>query len=235
MFNPHPRIQAVPLFDGHQCLVVDDALEDPAHWAAWSVAQRPNLTPSGHAYPGVEMWLPDEPTRLLAEFFLQHLRSALGMRRIVNAACRLSLVSLPPTALAPRQWLCHRDSRGVPEGQAMIASVLYLFQDPALGGTSFYRPLHPRDETEALVQDSTRLDTAAFAARHPDIPQAYMVEGNRWFERVATVPARFNRAIFYDGGLFHSGDIRHPERMTADPATGRLTFNGFIRCTRKAA
>lgn len=235
MFAPAPRIQIAPLFDGHACVVVDNALQDPEAWVRWSIAQQANLTPSGHAYPGVELWLPPEPTQQLAEFFLQHVRTRLGMRRIVNAACRMSLVTLPPQALAPRQQLCHRDNRGIPEGEAMVASVLYLFKDEALGGTSFYRPRRSMPEIEALVQDSVALDRAAFAVRHPEVAPGYMVEGNDWYERVATVPARFNRAIFYDGGLFHSGDIRHPARMTADPASGRLTFNGFIRCTRKAA
>jgi hypothetical protein len=40
--------------------------------------------------------------------------------------------------------------------------------------------------------------------------------------------------IFYDGMLFHAGDIRTPDRLSDDPAVGRLTLNGFFTC-RKAA
>jgi uncharacterized protein DUF6445 len=36
--------------------------------------------------------------------------------------------------------------------------------------------------------------------------------------------------LFYNGGLFHSGDITAPARLSADPRTGRLTVNGFFSC-----
>ena len=36
----------------------------------------------------------------------------------------------------------------------------------------------------------------------------------------------------YDAGFFHSGDIARPELLTADPATARLTLNGFFDCRR---
>ena len=64
------------------------------------------------------------------------------------------------------------------------------------------------------------------------IGPAYMRGGNAWFDHVLTVPARFNRLIVYDGGLFHSGDIACPDRLTADPRRGRLTYNGFFVCRR---
>jgi hypothetical protein len=38
-----------------------------------------------------------------------------------------------------------------------------------------------------------------------------------------------------DGALLHTGDILAPERLSNDPATGRLTFNGFFTCRRNAA
>jgi hypothetical protein len=49
------------------------------------------------------------------------------------------------------------------------------------------------------------------------------------------VPAKWNRLIFYDGGMLHSGDIRKPERMSPDPRVGRLTLNGFFTSRRRAA
>ena len=235
MFNPHPQIQAVPLFDGHECIVIDDALQEPRQWTEWACAQRDRFTPSGHAYPGRELWLAEEATARFAEFFATHIRSRLGARRTINIANRLSLVTLQPHELAARQWFCHRDTKGIPPGECMIASVIFLFEDEALGGTSFYRPRRSVEETALLVHECSTLGDGAFAQRHPEIPPGYMLDSNDWFERVANVPARWNRAIFYDGGVFHSGDIRTPERMSADPAVGRLTMNGFIRCRRSAA
>jgi len=61
-----------------------------------------------------------------------------------------------------------------------------------------------------------------------------MIGSNRYFDRVASVPARWNRLIFYDGSLLHSGDIAAPDRLSADPQLGRLTLNGFFTCRRNA-
>lgn len=230
MFNPRPTLQRVPLFDGQQCVVVDDALADPAAMVAWACARRDDFRPARHAYPGIELWLDEERTAQLADFFMRHLAPVFGAARLVDAACRASLVNLPPQALTPMQRICHRDNRGVPDGERMFASVLYLFGDASLGGTGIYRARRPPAETEALVMDSRVLRGPAFEARYPELGRGYMLEGNDWFERVATLPARFNRMVFYDGAVFHSGDIQYPERMSADPAKGRLTVNGFLRC-----
>ncbi|MFY8123555.1 MAG: DUF6445 family protein [Silanimonas sp.] len=40
--------------------------------------------------------------------------------------------------------------------------------------------------------------------------------------------------IVYSGTVFHSGEIAHPERLSDDPAIGRLTINGFFTCRRRA-
>ncbi len=55
-------------------------------------------------------------------------------------------------------------------------------------------------------------------------PPGYLGEGNPWFERVAVVPPRFNRAIFYAGDLFHSSDV-------PDAA---VTLNGFFVARHRA-
>ncbi len=40
--------------------------------------------------------------------------------------------------------------------------------------------------------------------------------------------------IFYDGRIFHSGEIGSAQALNGDPMTGRLTLNGFFTCSRKA-
>ena len=112
--------------------------------------------------------------------------------------------------------------------------MLYLFRDPALGGTSFYRPRIGPAEVERLVADSASMDAAAFGARYGLAP-GYMSGGNAFFERVAQVPAAWNRMIVYDGSLFHSADVDPSAGLSADPARGRLTLNSFVTCRRAAA
>ena len=145
----------------------------------------------------------------------------------------LPIATRRPAALLPRQWLCHVDRLDAVPGETIAASVLYLFDDPALGGTAFFRPRRPLPEIAALVQDSSRLTPHAFEERS-GLTAGYMTASNPWFERIAAVPARFNRLIVYPGSIFHGADIREPERLDPDPRKGRLTMNGFFVCRRKS-
>ncbi|MGY6519829.1 MAG: DUF6445 family protein [Lysobacteraceae bacterium] len=234
MVNPRPRVSVRELLPGQPVVVLDDALRDPRSLVDWAVARRGAFARQGHnAFPGPELRLPEPVTAALVEVFNRHARTALGMRRTLRAHSRLSLVALPPHRLQPAQWLCHRDRLQQAPGERVAASVLYLFDDPALGGTSFFQPRWPAARIDALVADSIRLAPADFAHRHGLSP-GYPVEDLPAFRRVATVEARFNRLIFYDGDVFHSGDIRQPQRLSEDPARGRLTLNGFFTGTPAA-
>jgi hypothetical protein len=78
------------------------------------------------------------------------------------------------------------------------------------------------------------MDDAAFT-RAIGRPPNYCTAGNAYFDLVRTVPAAWNRAVFYDGSVFHSSHIEAPDLLCADPASGRLTLNGFFICRRNAA
>ncbi|HVI57482.1 MAG TPA: DUF6445 family protein [Luteimonas sp.] len=231
MFNPRPEIQVLPIAPGQACYVVDDALLDPERLRLEAIAQRGRFAMAPHnAYPGLELRMPEAFSQRLDDFFRLHVRARLGMRRTLRMYSRLALATLRPDELQPRQCICHRDRLGFAPGQRVAASVLYLFDDPALGGTSFYRPLLPPAEMAPLFEDAGTLGAEAFCAKH-GVARGYMAGGNDWFEPLLSVPAKWNRLIFYDGALFHSGDIHHPERLDPDPARGRLTLNGFFTCS----
>jgi Family of unknown function (DUF6445) len=231
-FNPQPRLSVWPLGPHADCVVADDALVDPQALVDWAGAQR-FVPPAGYPYPGLVLQAPAELTQRVADFLALHARTRLGARRTLELTVRLSLVTVPPQELEPRQWLCHRDRIDDSGRLLFAASVLYLFRDPALGGTSFYRPRLPPEATDQLIADSMRLDAQAFGARH-GLQAGYMGDSNAYFERVATVPAAWNRMIFYDGGLFHSADVGRPALLSAHPAHGRLTLNSFFTCRRQA-
>jgi hypothetical protein len=234
VFNPAPRIETLPVGSHGQCLVIDDALLDPHWWVALAAEHSARFAaPAHNAYPGVELRLPDALSARLDGFFAQHIRERLGARRTLRMYSRLSLVTRAPATLAPTQWICHRDRMELEPGRCVAACVLYLFADPSLGGTSFFLPRRTARETAQLVHDSGALAAADFSARY-GLQAGYPVHSNDWFEKVLTVPARFNRLIFYDGMLFHAGDITAPEELDADPRRGRLTLNGFFTCRRRA-
>jgi hypothetical protein len=233
-FNPKPHIQAIHFPNGGSCFIVDDALVNPEALVRLATAASHAFQSAPfNAYPGVQLPMATGFSRKLDEFFMAHIRGLLNARRTLRMHCRLAMVTLPVGQLQPRQWICHRDSAHLEPGQSIAASVLYLFHDTTLGGTSFFMPKKTAYETSLLVHDSGTISSEAFAQKYGITP-GYCNSSNDYFEKLYTVRPKWNRMIFYDGSIFHSGDIPHPEKMSADPQTGRLTLNGFFTCTRKA-
>ena len=232
-FNPELRVSVVPLTRDQHCLVIDNALANPEGLIDWASASVFN-PPVGYPYPGLVLETPAAITQCVADFFAQHVRKRMGARRTLDLTLRLSMVTLAPAELEPRQWQCHRDRVADDANQFLFAaSVLYLFRDPALGGTSFYVPRQSAVQTDRIVADSQMLDTSEFSARY-GLEPGYMAGSNAYFEQVAKLPAAWNRMIFYDGGQFHSAEVEKPALLSADPRRGRLTLNGFFTCQRSA-
>ncbi len=231
-FNPAPRVAEISIASGQRCFVVDDALIDPEGLVDW--VDRHRFEPAqANAYPGQLMESVTVLEQSLDGFFTQHIRGRFGARRTVSMYARFSLATLAPAALRPGQWQCHRDRVAI-EPALCAASVLYLFRDARLGGTSFYRPRGTPEQLERMLADAQTLDADEFSARYGVNP-GYMTASNDHFEQTAHVPAAWNRLIFYDGGQFHSGHIAHPELLSDDARRGRLTFNGFFACKRGAS
>ena len=232
MFNPRPRIERVPIaasgIGQDAAWVIDDVLQQPEALRQHAVAHRHRFIAAPHnAYPGLEWQLDEAVNAPLAEFFMQHVRGLLDARRTLSMYSRLSLATLQPQQLRPLQRLCHRDRFGTVEGQGVAACVIYLFDAPALGGTSFYRPRRPVADIDADIRRWNTLTDEAFT-REIGADPAYLSASNAHFEHMLTVPAAWNRAVFYDGGQFHSSHITDPALLSADPARGRLTLNGFF-------
>ena len=80
-----------------------------------------------------------------------------------------------------------------------------------------------------MIDDAGRMSAGEFTGRY-GLEARYLNGSNRYFERLAQVPAAWNRMLFYNSDLYHSGDIAHPERLSAEPRRGRLTLNGFFTC-----
>jgi hypothetical protein len=184
-----------------------------------------------NCYPGIEQPMTPEFDQQLQAFFATHLMAAFDGAAALGLATRMSLVTLAPEQLMPQQRICHRDARDCRPGEGAVASVMYLFDDARMGGTSFYRPLRHPDEIDFLMHQARMMDNDGFSKVIGAEP-AYYNGDARYFEKVCTVPAAWNRAIFYDATIFHSGQIDAPELLDADPARGRLTINAFLRYRR---
>lgn len=217
------------------CCLVDDILRFPEQWVRYAVERRAQFVPAASGgYPGITLAVDPSAAYAMQEFFALHMRRYFDSRRIVQMLCRYSLVTFTPEELSPAQWICHQDPPSEDPSLSRQACVLYLFHDDGLGGTSFYEATRSFAETSRLFADAATMTAAQFTDRY-GIQPSYLCDSNAYFRRTATVPAQWNRAVFYSGALLHSGQIVAPERLTADPAVGRLTVNFFFSCRRNLA
>lgn len=203
-------------------LVIDDVLLDPAALAGH--AKRSDFAPAygpDGGYPGLRAPAPLDYVETVVRSLTATIGEAfdLGPVRPVRAECNFSLVTLPPAALAPAQREPHVDT-----ADRWQFAVLHYLCDADHGGTSFFR--HHATGYETLRPD--RLEPYATARAAEPVDAGYVDDGGRWFERIGTVDARHNRMAVYRSCLLHSGRIPHPERLSDDPGTGRLTANIFL-------
>lgn len=216
LFNSAPKIRQVQIRGRKPCIVVDDFLKDPEALVKYASQHIENFSnPNINAFPGIELRMPDEFSALLNDFFILHIRKLLDVRRSLSMYSRLSMITLQPEELAPNQRVCHQDY--LPDNPQFFyaACVLYLFKNQSMGGTSFFVAKNKRAET----------------AMEPSEPSTgYITTTTADFELLGTIPALWNRAIFYDGTIFHSGHITDPSLLHPDPTQGRLTMNGFFTC-----
>lgn len=228
MFNPAAKAQLVAIDGERPVLVIDDFLQDPESWVSRAEAfQSYFVAPERNAYPGHELRMPDEVTNMFVETLRPLLERHFAIDEILDSYSRLSMVTRQPNELEPRQWICHRDRLRIAPGRMAVASVLYLFKEPVLGGTKLFRPRQNASATDLLVHDSSTLDREAFSARY-GLKPSYMTASNAYFEQTHEIAPKWNRLVVYDGMIFHSGDIQHPGRLSAEPKNGRLSLNGFF-------
>ena len=112
-----------------------------------------------------------------------------------------------------------------------IALMVYLFHNPDLGGTGFYRyrdikfwqsMVHKQmdDPNGGLSIVQTRYGMFLEPSKYPG-------ESDQAVELLTMIPARFNRMICYPGNLPHSAYIPDASLLSTDCKKGRLTLNSF--------
>ncbi|HEY1128503.1 MAG TPA: DUF6445 family protein [Roseateles sp.] len=231
--NPDARLEVMPLADGAQAYVVDDFVQDPDALVALaqSLGGQFRALP-GHPYPGPQLALPDSMAAELDGFFRRRFDAAMHLGTPLGMFGRFARVVQDPATLDGRQRICHRDDSGLDLDERVAACVHYLFKDEQLGGTVFFRSLMSDADTQQFLRDANTLDPSAFGDKYGIAP-GYMTDSNRYFEVIGRVPAKWNRAIFYDGGVFHSGDIRWAAGKAGyQTGLGRLTVNAFFKSRR---
>lgn len=235
--NPNLEIQASQVNDQQVCVVIDDFLLDPQEAVAFACEHAGEFINLERSYPGIVLPVDN---LLLGDLnrFIQREMSRLFpfCRGGINFHTQFSLATLQPEDFTWIQRLCHSDPRLEP-GRVNFAALLYLFDQPEMGGTAFYRWKDPEFWQEMTVRQredpSAGLDVLQEKFQMFRDPPCYMTESNEAAELLDRVPAKYNRLVFYSGDLPHSAYIENPGLLSPDPARGRLTLNCFVSALPK--
>lgn len=229
--NPGAQLTVRQVSDGVRCAVIDDFLADPEYVREFAMRSREMFVLPERGYPGLTLDVSGESMRDIYRFLRKNMSREFGfLRGDVQFSSMLAITSLLPADLSNLQRICHTDPNRQPE-RGNFASVLYLFENADLGGTGFYRwnDRPAVEEATALdLQDPEKaLDYLQEQFEYFRETPRYMTGSNDVAECLGTIPAKFNRLIFYSGNLPHSAYVENPGLLSDDPSQGRLTLNCF--------
>lgn len=216
---------------GRGCLAIDDFLANPGDLVDYAVARRSDFIRRDRGHSGEILPLGPGEIDILHSFIRSRLNRPFGFfRGDIHFQTRLSLTTLQPDDFSWFHCLPHCDPKQ-DAGRATIAVVLYLFDDPGLGGTGFYRW-----KDEALGQEMSARQQQNPAAGLDELeerfetfskPWSYPAGSNGVVDLLHHAPARYNRLLCYSGDIPHSAYIEDAKRLTGDPRSGRLTLHSF--------
>lgn len=236
--NPNASTTRIDIEVGRYfCVVVDDFLVDPAGVIDYAKEHAGKFKLQERGYPGVQMIPEESKLRDIQRFVRNKLSQEMNFCRTdIKMVAVFAMITLPPEDLNWAQRMCHTDPN-MRAGYIDVAGLVYLFKDPQLGGTGFYRFRNPQMFNQAIEIAQTDMAGAlAYLKEHLPMyrePSRYLTDSCEAAELIVTVPPRFNRAIFYGGGRPHNAIIGMPQLMVNDVNRGRLTLNFYASAVPK--
>jgi len=229
--NPAAIVTISEFADGVRCAVVDDFLADPEYVREFALQSRRMFELPERGYPGLTLDVSGESMRDIYRFLRKRMSHKFGfLRGDVQFSSMLAITSLHPAELSNLQRVCHTDPNRQPD-RGNFASVLYLFENTDLGGTGFYRWNNrpALEQATALDLQDPRKALGFLQERFAYFRETprYMTGSNDVADCLGTIPAKFNRLIFYSGDLPHSAYVENPDLLSDDPLQARLTLNCF--------
>ncbi len=203
-------------------LILDGFAPDPAIFVDDAAARE--FAPIGPYYPGIRATV---PAALIADLLaaLEPLASeTFGTGALSVVEAYYSIVTTPPSALAPIQRLPHID--GV--GEDRLALLHYLSPDER-GGTAFFRQRSTGYESVDRSRYPSYASALQLDVREHGLPDAAYIDGDTpLFACIARHQGCFNRAILYRSNTLHCADLPADLSLSPDPRVGRLTVNTFL-------
>ncbi len=230
--NTDASIRRVAISEDQHCVIVDDFLRDPHVLVDIAAHQADAFLMPERKYPGLLLGLDDDVMTDIYRFIRSKMTKHFPfLRGGLKMWTFLSKVTLQPDELAIGQRRCHTDPNVGPD-RKNYAALIYLFENEELGGTNFFHYLKKFEllkTVEAMDLEDPDKAMTVLLENFPTYrkPARYMTESNEIAELLCTIPARFNRLIFYSGQIPHSAAITAPELLSKDFRKGRLTLNIF--------
>lgn len=220
--RPHPQMKLSVTQVGAErapVILVDNFLANADELVEEAATTYP-FKPFNLYYPGVRAPIPSMYPLALYQILRDALRTVFGLDGldVVMADSDFRMVTKRPEELHSRQLVPHYDIAD----PNVIVVLHYLAR--SYGGTSMYR--HRQTGFERIAGNRVQPFEDAMAAELKEYrPQGFIAGDSEYFERIATFPAVFNRALIYRGISLHAGDIEAGFPFDPDPRTGRLTAN----------
>ena len=229
--NPDAVIERHPINDEFFAVIMDDFLLNPDEVRDFACSNQGAFEFDRRSYPGKVLDLDATYYRELTRLIRSRLSRIFSFARSdLQDTCQISLTTLQPDEFSWIQRLPHTDYRRDP-GRENYALLAYLFDNPDMGGTGFFRY---RDEKfwETMAPRQVEDPDGGLEmvqTRYPMFlePAVYPHESDEAVELITTIPAKFNRMICYSGDVPHSACIPDASLLSNDCRTGRLTLNSF--------
>ncbi|MDM7947136.1 MAG: DUF6445 family protein [Oceanibaculum nanhaiense] len=189
-------------------IIIDDFYTNPMEVREQALAMTYPKPEGAVFYPGKnsrESMLPPETDRMFSQILHE---PVVGNRRMAHGRCRIALAG------DPRPAEIHVDPNCV------WAGIVYLtLPEHCQGGTEFYR--HKEFGTErAPVSDEEAQRVYGMPTRQTAVDTIIGRDGNdlsKW-EKILTLPMRFNRCVLFRPFLWHTSGIE----FGTTPENGRL-------------
>ena len=230
--NADASIRRKAISGDHYCVIVDDFLQDPHELIEFAANRAADFSKAKSYYPGLFIDVNDDAMKDIYRFIrFQMTEQFPFLGDDLKLSTFLAMATFKPGELSGVQRMCHTDPAPDP-GRKPYAALIYLFENEELGGTSFFKYRKKYDllnEVEAIGREDPDKALEFLLENFPTFRKdpGYMTESNEIAELLRTIPARFNRLIFYSGQIPHSAAIAAPELLSNDIRKGRLTLNVF--------
>ncbi len=229
--NTDATIRRETISEDRDCIIIDDFLQDPHELVEYAAHHADEFSIAESEYPGLLFRVDGDAMTDIYRFIRSNMTKHFPfLRGDMILWTYLSIATMRPDELSNLQGYCHADPSSS-SGRTCYAALVYLFENEGLGGTDLYRwrDFELMQKAGVIGREGPDKSLAFLQEHFPTFrkPACYMTGSDEIAELLCSIPARFNRLVFYSGAVPHSAAISAPELLSKDFRKGRLTLNVF--------